>query len=127
MRSRLRHPVLTAGLAAAVLLGGAGCARMPSPESTPIAIRIVDIQSGTVRVHLHQVVQLDTSAVGDDGRYAAEIADERIVAVVQRRDETDGRFEPELVPLRIGTTQVALVSKTPGGTTIGFKVVVLSP
>ncbi len=126
MLGRLRHPVLTAGLAVAALLGGAGCAETPPrDEAPPITVRLVDIQSGTVRVHLHQVVQLDTSHVaGNDGRYTAEIADEHVVSVIQRRDETDGRFEPELVPRRVGVTQVALISSIPGAAVVGFKVLV---
>jgi hypothetical protein len=44
--------------------------------------------------------------------------------VVQHRDEAGGGFDPELVPLRVGATQVALISSVAGETVVGFKVVV---
>jgi hypothetical protein len=52
------------------------------------------------------------------------IADTQIVSVVQHRNETDGSFEPELVPRRVGTTQVALTSSLPGQAVVGFTVVI---
>ena len=117
-----RAMVVSAGIAVAILLSASACAGSPTAQATPIALRLVDIQSGTVRVELHQVVLLD---VGDTyASYTAEIADRQIVSIVERRDQTDGRFEPELVPLRVGTTQVALVSSIPGQTVVGFKLVV---
>ncbi|HEY4152396.1 MAG TPA: hypothetical protein VGM38_03675 [Pseudolysinimonas sp.] len=108
-----------ATLAVAVLLGTSGCAA-DAPSNAPITLQLADIQSGTVHLNLHQVARIDTGAAG--GHYTALIADRRIVSVVQRRDETDGRLEPELVPLRVGTTQVALTSS--GQQVIGFKVVI---
>jgi hypothetical protein len=117
-----RATVLSTGIAVAILLTASGCAAWPAAQSTPIALRLVDIQSGTVRVELHQVVLLDIGH--SDASYTAEIADPRIVSIVERRDETDGRFEPELVPLHVGATQVALVSSIPGEAVVGFKLVV---
>ena len=117
-----RATAVSAGIAVGILLSASGCAGSPSPQATPIALRLVDIQSGTVRVELHQVVVLD---IGDTyASYRAEIADPHIVSIVERRDETDGRFEPELVPLHVGMTQVALVSSIPGQAVVGFKLVV---
>ena len=119
---RGNRATVVAGFAIAILLSVSGCAGSPASQATPIALRLVDIQSGTVRVELHQVVLLD---VGDTyASYTAEIADPQIVSIVERRDETDGRFEPELVPLRVGATQVALVSSVPGQAVVGFKLVV---
>ena len=123
MPAKLRHPALAAGVAAAALLGAAGCAGpVTPPAATPLTVRLVDIQSGTVRVSLHQVVRID--AGGSDRRYSASIADERVVSVVQHRDEAGGGFDPELVPLRVGATQVALISSVPGDAVVGFKVIV---
>jgi hypothetical protein len=123
MRARLRHPALAAGIAASALLGAAGCAGpLTPPAVTPITVRLADIQSGTVHVSLHQVVRIESG--GTDRRYSASIADERVVSVVQHRDEAGGGFDPELVPLRVGATQVALISSVPGETVVGFKVVV---
>ena len=117
-----RAALVSAGVAIAILLSASGCAGSASPQATPIELRLVDIQSGTVRVGLHQVVRLD---IGDsNASYTAEIADPRIVSIVERRDDTDGQFEPELVPRRVGVTQVALVSSIPGQAVVGFKVVV---
>jgi len=113
--------VLAIGLAIALLLGGAGCAGRPSPAVTPLVVRIVDIQSATIRVRLNQVIRVDTRGLPD--RYTPLIADDRIVTVVVRRDEATGRFEPEIVPRRVGTTQVALIGSSPLETT-GFKVIV---
>jgi hypothetical protein len=116
---RLRHPILVVVVACTVLLGTSGCAAGTATE-TPITLKLADIQSGTVRLSLHQVAFIDIGTA--EGEYSAQIADRRIVSVVQRRDETDGRFEPELVPLRVGSTQVALT--TTGQQVIGFRVVV---
>lgn len=114
--------MLAAGIAAAILLAASGCAGSAAPQATPIALRLVDIQSGTVQVELHQVVLLD---VGDSSaRYTAEIANPKIVSMVERRDEADGRFEPELVPRHVGVTQIALLSSIPGHEVIGFTLVV---
>jgi hypothetical protein len=117
-----RAALVSTGVAIAILLSASGCAGSASPQATPIELRLVDIQSGTVRVGLHQVVRLD---IGDsNASYTAEIADPKIVSIVERRDDTDGQFEPELVPRRVGVTQVALVSSVPGQAVVGFKVVV---
>ena len=117
-----RAALVSAGIAIVILLSASGCAGSAAPQATPIELRLVDIQSGTVRVGLHQVVRLD---IGDsNASYTAEIADPKIVSIVERRDETDGQFEPELVPRRVGVTQVALVSSIPGQAVVGFKVVV---
>jgi hypothetical protein len=117
-----RATLASAGIAIAILLSVSGCAGSPTPQATPIALRLVDIQSGTVRVELHQVILLD---VGDsNAKYTAEIANPKIVSVVEHRDEADGRFEPELVPRRVGATQVALLSSIPGHEVIGFTLVV---
>ncbi|MEP6843026.1 MAG: hypothetical protein ABJA11_05865, partial [Pseudolysinimonas sp.] len=100
-----------------------GCAgTATAPEPTPFTMRLVDIQSATVRLGLHQVMRIDTGGTG--WRYSALIADDRIVAVVQHRNEGDGSFSPELVPLHIGRTQVALVSAIPGHEVVGFTVVI---
>jgi len=112
---------LAAGLAAALLLGGTGCAGTPSASVSPVVVNIADIQSATIRVRLHQVIRIETRGPAD--RYSPLVADERIVTVVVRRDAATGRFEPEIVPHRVGTTQVALVGASPLETT-GFKVVV---
>lgn len=119
----MRHPVRAAGIAIALLLAVSGCTGIvPPPAATPFTMRLADIQSGTVRLGLHQVMWIDVGRTSE--RFSALIADERVVAVVQHRDETAGRFEPELIPLRIGTTQVALVSSIPGRAVVGFTVVV---
>lgn len=119
---RARPAVGVATIAVALLLAVSGCAGSNDPQATPIVLRLVDIQSGTIRVGLHQVVELDIG--GGRASYTAEIADDTVVAVVDRRDETDGRFEPELVPLRVGVTQVALISSIPGESVVGFRVIV---
>ena len=117
-----RTTLMSAGVAIAILFAACGCAGAASPQATPIQLRLVDIQSGTVRVGLHQVVDLD---IGDSSAsYTAQIADPRIVSIVERRDDTDGQFEPELVPRRVGETQVALTSSIPGQAVVGFKVIV---
>jgi hypothetical protein len=119
----LRHPVFAAAVAAPLLLGLAGCAgNSGPPAATPVTMRLVDIQSGTVQVPLHQVLRIDTGL--GDWRYSALIADQRIVTVVQHRNEGDGTFSPELVPLHVGRTQVALVNSIPGQAVVGFTVVV---
>jgi hypothetical protein len=112
---------LTVGVAVAVLLGAAGCGGSPSPSATPVVVRLADIQSGTLRVRLDQVIKIETPDPSE--RYSALIADETIVTVVVRRDPVSGHFDPEIVPHRVGTTQVALVGRSPLDTT-GFKVIV---
>lgn len=119
---RNRARLLSAGLAIAILLSASGCAGSPEPAATPFAMRLVDLQSGTVRLGLHQVMRIDTGH--SRWRYSALIADDRIVAVVEHRTEGSGAFEPELVPLRVGRTQVALVGVVPGHEVVGFTVVV---
>lgn len=109
------------GLSAAILLACAGCAGASSPSISPLVVRIADIQSGTIRVRLNQVVQVETGGRG--ARFAALVADEGIATVVVRRDTVTGRLEPEIVPHRVGTTQVALRGSSPLETT-GFRVVV---
>jgi hypothetical protein len=111
-----------AAIGVALVLTISGCAGSSAPEATPLALRLVDIQSGTIRVGLNQVVLLDIGS--QRASYTAQIADGTVVAVVAHRDETDGRFEPELVPLRVGVTQVALTSSIPGQSVVGFKVIV---
>lgn len=118
---RMRHPVLTAGVTAALLLGASGCVADPSPSATALMVRIAEIQSGTIRVRLNQVIKIDTR--GRTDHYTPLIADERIVTVVVRRDDLSQHFEPEIVPHRIGTTQVALVGTSPLDT-VGFTVIV---
>ena len=121
---RRARSAVVAGIAAALLLTVSGCAGSSAPQATPFAMRLVDIQSGTVRLGLHQVMRIDTEGAG--WHYSALIADTRIVAVVQHHNEGDGSFEPELVPLHIGRTQVALVSSVSGQAVIGFTVVITS-
>jgi hypothetical protein len=113
--------VVTAGIAAAILLGGSGCSGGPAPSISPLVVKAADIQSGTVRVRLNQVVRITTSGLTD--HYTPLVADESVVTVVVRRDDRTGRFEPELVPHRVGSTQVALLSPDPLDT-IGFHVIV---
>lgn len=117
----MRHPVIATGLGFALLLVGTGCAGVPSASPSPLVVRIADIQSGTIHVRMNQVVEIDTRGLTD--HYTPLIANEHIVTVVLRRDDLTRRFEPEIVPHRVGTTQVALVASNPLGT-IGFTVIV---
>lgn len=121
MRGGLCRPMFAAGIAAVILAGASGCTGPPSPSVTPLVVRIADIQSGTIQVRLNQVVEIDTR--GQPDHYTPLIADDRIVTVVLRRDDRTRRFEPEIVPRRVGTTQVALVGTSPLDT-VGFRVIV---
>lgn len=116
-----RRRVLAIGFSAALLLGGTGCAARPSPSITPLVVRIADIQSATLRVRLDQVIRIETRDPTE--RFTPLVADERIVTVVVRRDAATGHFEPEIVPHRVGTTQVALRGASPLDST-GFNVIV---
>lgn len=108
-------------LAAAALLAVAGC---DGAAGRPLATPLAAIQSGTVRIALHHVMVLTLT---DDQHYTAQVADPSIVSVVEHRDAAHGRFEPELVPLRAGSTQVALTGSRPGEEVVGFRVVVTAP
>jgi hypothetical protein len=110
-------------LAVVAILAVAGCSA-DSAENRPLATPLSAIQSGTIRISLHQVMVL---TLADHQRYTAQIADPTIVAVVAHRDAAHGKFEPELVPLKPGSTQVALTGSTPGGEVIGFHVIVTAP
>jgi len=110
-------------LALAAILAVAGCSA-DGAEHRPLATPLSAIQSGTVRISLHQVMVL---TLADHQRYTAQIADPTIVTVVEHRDAAHGRFEPELVPLKAGATQVALHGSIPGGEVIGFHVIVTAP
>ena len=97
-----------------------GCA--PSQTHDSLVVPLADIQLATVTVKLGQVVKVDT---GDSrARYSADVADESVVSVVQRREPEAGRFEPEIVPLEIGNTEIVLRSSDPDQTVVGFRVVV---
>jgi len=116
-------PRTGAVLALVVVLTVAGCSA-DSAENRPLATPLSAIQSGTIRISLHQVMVL---TLEDHQRYTAQIADPTIVAVVTHRDVAHGRVEPELVPLKAGATQVALHGSSPGGEVIGFHVIVTAP
>jgi hypothetical protein len=107
----------------ATLLALAACSP-GTPLRRPLATPLASVQSGTLRIHLHQVMVLTLS---DDQRYTALIADPTIVSVVEHRDAAAGRFEPEIVPLKAGVTQVALTSSRPGHEVVGFRVIVVAP
>ena len=94
------------------------------PLAHPIATPLASVQSGTLRLHLHQVLVL---TVSDDQRYTARIADPTVVSVVEHHDAAAGRFEPELVALKAGSTEVALTSSQPGHEVVGFRVIVTAP
>src|SRR3954447_18349958 len=111
------RPVLAIGLVAALLFGSTGCASRPPSTVTPLIVHVVDIQSATIRVRLNQVIRIETRGLSD--HYTPLIADERIVTVVLRHADGTDHFEPEIVPHRTGTTQVALVGASPLDT-IGF-------
>lgn len=104
----------------AVVLALTACVEHPVPVA-PLKVQLADIQSHTIRLRLHQVLEIDLG--GSSERFTPEIADPRIVSIVERRDLTSGRFEPEVVPLRFGSTQVALIGADPGDT-VGFRVTV---
>ena len=112
-----------AAVGAALALALAGCAP-DQPLARPLATPLSSVQSGTLRIQLHQVMVL---TLKDDQRYTALIADPTIVAVVEHHDAAAGRFDPELVPLKAGVTQVALTSSRPGHEVVGFRVIVTAP
>ena len=115
----MRRSAVTASLVT-VVLALSGCAGQPT-AAAPVDVRLADIQSHTLHVRLGQVI--DIRLGGGSERYTPEIADEDIVAVVERRNLTSERFEPEIVPLRIGSTQVALIGADPNDS-VGFRVIV---
>ena len=115
----MRRSAVTASLVA-VVLALTGCAGPPAARA-PVDVRLADVQSQTLHVHLHQVIHIHLG--GGSERYTPEIADEDIVAVVERRNLTSDRFEPEIVPLRAGSTQVALIGADPIES-VGFRVIV---
>lgn len=123
--SRVRFPRRAGGaaLGAAIALALAGCAPDQS-LAHPLATPLASVQSGTLHIHLNQVMVL---TLKDDQRYTAQIADPTIVSVVEHHDAAAGRFEPELVPLKAGSTQVALTSSQPGHEVVGFHVIVIAP
>ena len=123
--SRVRFPrrAGAAAVGAALALALAGCAP-DQPLAHPLATPLTSVQSGTLRIQLHQVMVL---TLKDDQRYTALIADPTIVSVVEHHDAAAGRFEPELVPLKAGSTQVALTSSRPGHEVVGFRVIVTAP
>jgi len=110
-------------LAVVAVLAVAGCSA-DGVARQPLATPLTAIQSSTVRISLHQVMVL---TLADHQHYTAQIADPTIVTVVEHRDAAHGRFEPELVPLKAGSTQVALTGSNPGGEVIGFHVIVTAP
>jgi hypothetical protein len=113
--------VTALALASLFALAGCGAAdHLGRPLATPLA----SVQSGTLRIQLHQVMVLTLSG---DERYTAQIADPTVVAVVEHHDAAAGRFEPELVPLKPGVTQVALTSSRAGHEVVGFRVIVTAP
>lgn len=110
-------------LVVATLFALTGCGA-DTPAARPLATPLASVQSGTLRIQLHQVMVL---TLNGDQRYTALIADPTIVSVVEHHDAAAGRFEPEIVPLKPGTTQVALTSSRPGHEVVGFRVIVLAP
>jgi hypothetical protein len=120
---RPARAILAATLTTVTVLAVAGCSG-EGAAGRPLATPLSSIQSGTVRIALHQVMVL---TLADDQRYTAQVADPSVVSVVEHRDAANGRFEPELVPMRAGSTQVALTGSTPGEEVIGFRVIVTAP
>ena len=110
-------------LAVVAVLAVAGCSA-DGTQDRPLSTPLSAIQSGTVRIPLHQVMVL---TLADHQRYTVQIADPTIVTVVAHRDVAHGRFEPELVPLKAGSTQVALTGSRLGSEVIGFRVIVTAP
>jgi len=115
----MRRSAVTASLVT-VVLALSGCAGQPS-AAAPLNVRLADIQSHTLHVQVHQVIDIHLDGGGE--RFTPEIADADIVAVVERRNLTSGRFEPEIVALRAGSTQVALIGADPNDS-VGFRVIV---
>ena len=115
----MRPSAVTVSLVA-VVLALTGCAGRPTAGAR-VDVRLADIQSHTLHLHLNQVIDIHLG--GGSERYTAEIADEDVVAVVERRNLTSERFEPEIVPLRAGSTQVALIGADPNDS-VGFRVIV---
>ena len=119
----MRRTAVTASLVAVVLapvLALSGCAGQQA-GAAPVNVRLADIQSHTLHVHLHQVIDIHLGR--GPARFTPEIADLDIVSVVERRSRTGGRFEPEIVPLSVGSTQVALIGADPNDS-VGFRVIV---
>ncbi len=115
----MRRSAVTASLVA-VVLALTGCAGR-SAAGAPVNVQLADIQSHTLHLHVNQVIDIHLG--GGSERFTPEIADEDIVAVVERRNLTSERFEPEIVPLSVGSTQVALIGADPNDS-VGFRVIV---
>ena len=117
----MRRAAVTAPLVAvAVAVASTGCAGQATP-APPLSIRLADIQSHTIRLHLHQVMEIGLGS--SHAHFTPDVADPQILSVVERRDLTSGRLEPELVPRQLGSTQVALIGSLPYDT-VGFRVIV---
>ena len=123
LRRRAGGSALGWAITLAIVLALTGCGA-ETPQAHPLATPLASVQSGTLRIQLHQVMVL---TLKDDQRYTAQIADPTIVSVVEHHDAAAGRFEPELVPLKAGSTQVALTSSQPGHEVVGFHVIVTAP
>ena len=106
------------GVVLALALTGCGGS---TAATASLNVNLADIQSHTLHLHLHQV--LDIHLGRSPGRFTSEVADPQILSVVERRSLTSGRLEPEIVPLRAGSTQVALIGTDPNDS-VGFRVIV---
>jgi hypothetical protein len=83
------------------------------PVVSPVTVKIADLDGTTVKVALHQVVNLDTGSLATDS-YSGKVADTAIATFTPGGKKGGADFNPGLTPHAVGTTEVTL-SNADGG------------
>lgn len=99
------------------------CTPNTGPVVAPVTVKIADLDGTTVKVALNQVVNLTTGSLATDS-YSGKVADPSIATFMAGGKKGSADFNPELVPHRVGTTEVTLSNQDGGIQDVAFTLTV---
>ena len=119
----VRTAAALAGATVALLALLTACAPHTGPVVAPVTVKIADLDGTTVTVALNQVVNLTTGSLATDS-YSGKVADPSIATFTTGGNKGEADFNPELVPHKVGTTEVTLSNKDGGIQDVDFTLTV---